>query len=200
MGSIKPLIRACACRGEDYAELMNGFKEWDVTCRALECGWQSIVLRAGGIHDVAQWHTDLPERFFLMPNDYHSALESVKRVPAGADQPVVRWQIRSWAEVMHVSCIDKFEILEKLEPYHILKPEIVEKRFHQNHPPALWLILLRVYQLPRPWNLADQPEFGGCRSLIKLPPAPFPMTGVPVLKDAEFVKLQEELDSVIYSQ
>jgi hypothetical protein len=184
---------------------MYGFKEWDITCCALECGWQSLVLRAGGIHDVAKWHEDLPERFFLMPNTYHEALESVRRVPPGFDavksnplQP--RRQIRSWAEVMHVVRIEDYAVLEQLEPFHILNSEVVEKRFHQNDPAALWLLLLRVYVLPQRWNLPDDPEFGGCRSLIKLPRAPFPLMGKPVLEDAAFVELQEKLDTVLLSR
>ncbi len=178
---------------------MNGFKEWDVICRAMECGWQSLVLRAGGIHDVAKWHNDLPERFFLMPNDYHEALDQVRRAPDGADQPVERWQIRSWAEVVKVACLDHSEVLEQLEPYHIYQPELVDKRFHQNNPSAIWMILLRVYQLPNNWRLEDQEEFGGCRSVVSLPPAPFPLMGEPVLDDHQFGKIHDELEAILYS-
>jgi len=108
---------------------MDGFKEWDVVCHALECGWRSLVLRAGGIHDTAKWQEELPSRFFLMPNDYHAALDLVRRIPAGAELPVLRWQIRSWAEVIEVRRIDEQQILEQLEPLHILKRELWEKRF-----------------------------------------------------------------------
>lgn len=177
---------------------MNGFKEWDVVCRAMECGWQSLVLRAGGIHDVAKWHNDLPERFFLMPNDFHEALDQVRRVPDGADQPVERWQIRSWAEVVKVACIDKPEVLPQVEPWHIYQPELVQQRFDQNNPSALWLILLRVYLLPKTWNLEDDKAYAGCRSVVTLPPAPFPLMGQPVLDDQKFAQLQDEVDKALY--
>ncbi|MEM1158304.1 MAG: DUF1802 family protein [Verrucomicrobiota bacterium] len=176
---------------------MHGFKEWDVICRALECGWQSLLLRAGGIHDVTKWYNDLPERFFLMPNDYHEALHQVRRLPEGADQPVIRWQIRSWAEMVKVMCINKPEMLQRLEPFHIYQPELVQKRFEQNHPPALWLILLRVYQLPNPWQLADEESLGGCRSMVALPPAPFSLTGKPVLDDRRFSRLHDEVETAL---
>lgn len=168
-------------------------------CRALECGWQSLILRAGGIHDVAKWHTDLPERFFLMPNDYHEALDQVRRLPEGANQPVFRWEIRSWAEVVKVACIDQLSVLDGLEPLHIYQPSLLEQRFNQNNPSAVWLILLRVYKLPQPWKLADDEAFGGCRSVVPLPPAPFPLRGEPVLDDQTFAQFQDEVEALLYS-
>lgn len=179
---------------------MDGFKEWDIICRALECGWQSILLRAGGIHDSARWHTELPERFFLMPNDYHEAESLVRRIPEDSPSPLPRWTIRSWAEVVHVSCIDNTDVFKSLEPFHIYKEELVTKRFHQNNPPAVWIILLRVYLLPKPWQLEDRDEFGGCRSLVTLPAAPFPLVGEPVLDDPSFARIQDQLDAVLYSR
>ena len=178
--------------------VMNGFKEWDVICRALECGWQTMVLRAGGIHDVSKWHMDLPERFFLMPNDYHEALDQVRRIPQGDEQPVERWQIRSWAEVIKVACIHHTDVLQQLTPFHIYQAKLVQKRFLQNDPPAIWMLLLRVYTLPQPWQLSDDSSLAGCRSVVSLPTAPFPLRGEPVLNDQTFTKQQDEIEAVLY--
>ena len=60
---------------------------------------------------------------------------------------------------------------------------------------SIHVALVRVRQLATPWEFPYQPGYGGCRSWVKLPepPAAWLESATPVLDDAAFTRLQEQL-------
>jgi hypothetical protein len=63
---------------------------------------------------------------------------------------------------------------------------------------SIHVALVRIFKLSEPWELTYTSAFGGCRSWIKLPPAP-DTNETPVIapeKFAEITKVFEDLASV----
>lgn len=175
---------------------MYGLKEWDVVCQALERGWSTILLRAGGIRDRLRWVEELPDEMCLMPNDFHEQLSQVTRVPEGFE-PASRWTIRSRAKVVKSVQIRDVHVLEALAPFHILSPELVEKRFTQQEPHCIWMLMLRVYTFERSWKITDTPSLSGCRSVVELPePAPL-LRSQPVMEDEQFNATVRQIDGIL---
>ncbi|MGF1679182.1 MAG: DUF1802 family protein [Candidatus Methylacidiphilales bacterium] len=178
--------------------MTHGIKEWDVVCRALECGRQTFLLRAGGIHDAARWHEELPCRAWLMPTDFHEQHTAVTWVPDAPDpDPFIKWRIRSWVEVIRLEAVTDARILTSLAPHHILSPALVEKRYLQNNPPCVWVIVLRVHLLDTAWVLPDRPELGGCRSVVPLPEPLINPRNNPVLDDQTFLNSLKIVENLL---
>jgi hypothetical protein len=89
-----------------------------------------------------------------------------------------------------------------LTPFHILTEATVRERFDWQgkgmSSGSIHVALVRVFKLTEPCELTYTTAFGGCRSWIKLPPAP-EASECPVIaeeKFAEIAKVFEDLASV----
>ncbi|MEM6822784.1 MAG: DUF1802 family protein [Verrucomicrobiota bacterium] len=168
-----------------------GLKEWDVICRALEYGHQSILLKAGGIHDSSRWFEDLPRSFYLMPTDFHAQTDLVHWQTPEEYVPASKWSIRSWANVREVFRFEDWDVVKQLSPLHVFKESPVRKRFETQGDQGLWVIVVRVYRLEREWILPDLEEYGGCRSLIPLPDCPVSRTDTPCMDRSQLESILE---------
>ncbi|SRR5579862_28861 len=171
------------------------FKEWALVCEALGAGTQSILLRKGGIAEGREGFRFQHADFFLFPTLFHEQLEKT-RLPAGTPLPSppdgsIRIAYRAEAE--WTLLIRDTGTLEKLEPFHILKREVVEERFRYDDTPGVHVALLRVYKLDAPWEFAAAPAYGGCRSWVKIPEPPAGLSSTPVLDDAAHAALAEKI-------
>src|SRR4051812_40409364 len=107
-----------------------GFKEWAAVCDALGGGRQSIILRKGGIAEGRDGFSFKHSEFFLFPTWFHEQPEKVREMvgqllPADADSVEIRY-----AATLELSrTITSWDLAEKLEPLHILKPEVIRERF-----------------------------------------------------------------------
>jgi hypothetical protein len=96
-------------------------------------------------------------------------------------------RITLYAEVAEVLEIRELAAALNLAGQHIWSPRTIEARFNY-HRPGLFLMPVRVYQLPRALELADSPHFAGCRSWVELP-CDLRTGGLrPVLSDEEFAR------------
>lgn len=178
------------------SETAVGFKEWQVVCEALAHGFQSVILRKGGIAEGRHGFRFEHGSFHLFPTQFHEQLDRV-RLPEGmtppAAPPAGEIRIELFAEVQWSRHLTQLEEVRRLEPFHIWKPEIVEERFHYGRGDGLEVALLRVYRLAEPWVFPDAPRYGGCRSWVRLPEQPAAAGRTPVYSDHEFEKLDQRL-------
>ena len=160
------------------------FKEWHAIVEALGTGRQSIILRKGGIAEGRGGFRPDHARFWLYPTGFHQTNRGLLRpaapLPAGTGIPV-----RYLAELCGCARVDDPVILSALRAFHEWSHFEVEQKFTQGKWNGLLVLLVRVYALPAPVVLPDDPAYGGCKSWITLA-NPVPETDLtPVLSDAE---------------
>jgi len=186
--------------------MMIGFKEWALVCEALANGTTSLIIRKGGIAEGRAGFQFKHERFVLFPTLFHEQLVKT-RLPADTRLPVfeegtVTIQVR--VEVEWTRLITDRAILEKLEPWHILRPSVVEDRFVYDpkpgqtpQPDGVNVAFLRIWKSDRPWQFPDAPGYGGCRSWVDLPEMPADISWIPALADEAHAARAAELQAVI---
>ena len=171
----------------------KALKEWAVVVKALEKGEQVLLLRKGGIvegPDGFQLETD---RFFLFPTFFHQDPAVLKDAYRAWVEDVFRERppdgrahIGQFAEVRDLIPVTKFGAVTALADHHVWSPSFIADRFAWKPRSPLFILVLRVYQLPRLYEIGIAPGYGGCRSWIDLE-AEIATTGMePVLDETAF--------------
>ena len=175
-----------------------GFKEWAIVCQALGRGEQSVILRKGGIAEGREGFSFRHQEFFLFPTYFHEQVEKVRQsdieFPAQATDKI---EINFFAKVELTGVIKSWEVAQALEPFHILRPEVVRERFDYDRAPGLHIAFVRVLRIEPSWIFANAKSYGGCRSWVKLPQSPSGMQFEPVLGDDEHEWRRKELVELV---
>src|SRR5262249_45375558 len=83
-----------------------------------------------------------------------------------------------------------------LNPFHIWSIETVEKRFLYRRP-GLFALVVRVFQVPAPFELVDSPAYAGCRTWVELE-QDLPTDGAtPFLTDESFRELEARIGKLL---
>lgn len=170
-------------------------KEWAVACEALGRGDQVLLLRKGGISEEGKHFRIEHPQFLLFPTFEHqqadllkpSARADLERVLAArsSGQTV---EIRSWATVAEVFPVGEPSDLEAIEPLHLWSHDYALERLRWKPRHPLQVIALRVYRLAHPATLEMRPEFGGCKSWLRLEEPIGVADARPVLDDEAFAR------------
>jgi hypothetical protein len=164
------------------------FKEWELVCRALGAGLQTILLRKGGIHEGRGGFAFENQAFVLFPTRFHAQRDALKGtaleqlgVPDGWKPPQGepdQVEIALTAELVAAGRVTDWSQAEALDDLHVWTPETVRERFEYEgqgdglERGCLSVALVRVFRLAEPWVFPYRPAFGGCRSWLTLPAAP----------------------------
>jgi hypothetical protein len=187
-----------------HAENRYALKEWAVVVRALAEGRQTLVFRKGGILEEAGEFRVEHSEFFLYPTYLHEQAERV--VPAAAADlravmaekpPGERVGLSVYAAVREAVRITDFERLKGLRPHHIFSDGEIENRFHYRQRPGLFVLLLRVYRLPRPFWLPVTRAYAGCRSWVDLETHLSTKGTEPAIPDVKYDNLIKEIKNII---
>jgi hypothetical protein len=168
-----------------------GFKEWALVCQSMLRGETSLIFRKGGIAEGRDGFRFKHSQFFLFPTYFHEQVDQTRLdretnlEPAG--ETVV---IEGFAHVEFTCWITDLALLEPFSEFHVLLPEVLEKRFQQDETTGLHVAFLRVFRVNPTWNLALQPSFGGCRSWVELPTPSPELVLRPVLSNEEHERRQ----------
>jgi hypothetical protein len=170
--------------------LKIAFKEWAMVCQALAEGWQSLIIRKGGIAEEGGVFKPEYDRFWLYPTYFHQQAEGIKAdyIPplrkAMVDRPpegIIN--LSHFAEVAAVHFVRSEEAALALE-HHIWSPETIRQRFHYRTP-GLYVLAVRVYER---WvgAVGETPAYAGCKTWVHLDEA-LPTDGAkPVMSDEAF--------------
>ena len=182
-----------------------GFKDWSLVCDALGAGRQSLILRKGGIAEGRDGFCFKHPSFFLFPTQFHQQAARVRPdalaglVPL-SPPPTGTVAIRYFFAVEWAHWVDDWSTLQRLEPFHVWREEIVRERFEYEGQQGLQCAFGRVYRLQSTWTFPDRPGFGGCRSWVTLPDFPGDATAfVPALDDERFSAVAAEVRAAIRS-
>jgi hypothetical protein len=168
-------------------------KEWAVACQALGRGQQILLVRKGGISEAhREFRVEHPE-FLLLPTFEHQRTDLLKPAaqPALAallaePRPSDRVELRYWARVADRFEVSEADQLAAVSHLHLWTDDYATERLRWRPRKPLHLLALRVYRLAQPVSLPLLPEYGGCKSWIRLA-EPVPLGGAqPVLGQADF--------------
>jgi len=173
--------------------MRRAFKEWAVICHALASGRQIIILRKGGIiEEGGAFRPDYPE-FLLFPTYSHQSPESVlpeahKTVEElEAEQPEAgEVTFRHCAAVTDALRLESMEAVQALRGEHVWSDEVIEERFRRWREDAIYAMIVRVFQLPKPVVLELKEEYTGCKSWIYMDEEVPTEAATSVLSDGEF--------------
>lgn len=181
----------------------HALKEWAIAVDTLEQGKTIMLLRKGGIKEEGNRFQVAHEQILLYPTYEHQKPNLLKTeyanqaiaVTSGWHPETVR--IGSWAKITEILQVSDELTISALLPYHIWNEQFVAERFNWKPRQPLYILLLRVYRLVEPLMIAYQQEYGGCRSWIDLVESISIQDMKPVLNDAEYSKLVQEIIAIV---
>jgi len=174
----------------------HALKEWNVVIRALATGQTIMLLRKGGIREVNGVFEVPFHDVWLYPTYEHQKpeglkppyAEQVQLVPSGWHPETVAMQAR--ATLTHVIPITDAATLDRLHPFHVWTRAFALERFQWKPRSPLYVLLLRVYQLPNRVMIPFDPAYAGCRSWLDLntnsSPSLDPTLAQPVLAENDY--------------
>ena len=175
-----------------------GFKEWALVCEALGRGEQTIILRKGGIAEGRDGFAFKHREFFLFPTLFHEQVEKTRLVEAMLPEPREgEIAIEFFAKLEFSAVVTSWEMASALEPFHVLRTEVVRERFEYKEAPGIHVAFVRVFRLSTPWILSELPAYGGCRSWVNLPVLREAIGRKAVLGDAEHQDRTERVKKIL---
>jgi len=154
--------------------LTQALKEWAVAIEALTRGETILLLRKGGIREVGGRFRVEHSRVWLYPTYEHQQPHLLKPSYANLVQPVASgWHpqtvaIQAFAEITDILQVTDPAIVTALLPFHVWNEAFVSDRLRWKAREPLYLLLLRVWRLNAPQQIAYRSEYGGCKSWIEL--------------------------------
>lgn len=182
----------------------RALKEWAIACEAMKSGEQIVLIRKGGIREEEGTFRVADPEFFLMPTYEHqhprllqpTYAEKLREIQsAGFDPRTVT--LDAYAVVDTVIVAPNEERVQALSGEHIWNEQYVKERFDFNPYDPLYVLLLRVYNLPQKTTLEMRPEYGGCKSWVTLERALATAGAVPALSEEEFACRRAAVMSVL---
>lgn len=180
-------------------------KEWASAIEALRTGRQLLLLRKGGIDEETKDFRLQSRTFYLYPTYEHQKKELLK----DEYKPLLEETLKEWspgkktvtvsvyAEAVEDLEIDSQEQLDKLRRFHIWTDRFAEERLRWKRTKPLHVLVLRVYELKRPIELPVVSDYLGCKSWVELQVDQGPREIVPVLEDAEFSAIRNEIQKIL---
>lgn len=160
---------------------MIAFKEWEVVCRALAAGRQTVILRKGGIHEGRDGFAWKHEEFALFPTRFHSQQEGVK--PEAwrefGESGLSEWQdgeivpIQWLCRVTEAVTLESWEAVQALDEKHIWTEGVVRERFDWEMKgmkgQSFHAAFVEIREISEKLNIVYQKKrHGGCRSWLEL--------------------------------
>ena len=199
--------RLYGCSGPAYHVTMmldTALKEWAVVCDLLLAGELAMLLRKGGILEAAGpdgFELETPH-FALFPAWMHQ--DPAKLKPAYRDR-VERFgsepetvTIRGHARATHVWEVVSRAAFDELDELHPWSAEQIDMRFNYKPNRPLYLIAVRVHELPQARTIENDAEYAGCRSWVPLKAGDeIAPEGGPVLDDEAYGRIISRLDTAM---
>ena len=177
--------------------LYPAFKEWQAIVEALGAGEQILILRKGGLAEDEGGFRPRAGRYWLFPTTFHgqrarlkpAALARAAATPAAAGAVTLRF----FAETAHQVFLTDWEMVRRLEPFHLWTETTIRERYDWGQPRGVHALLVRVHRLHSPLTSALTAAMRGCRSWIVLPHDPAAQPSDPVLADPAFAARRDEI-------
>ncbi|MEE9403969.1 MAG: DUF1802 family protein [Algisphaera sp.] len=149
-------------------------KEWACVCDLLAQGSCTLLLRKGGVHEIAgPGRFSLEhDRFAFFPAWEHEQLDWVKpalkpdRGPIEVEPNEITFC--GWGEVAGIWPVPTRGALDALDDLHPWLAPQIDMRFNYKPDRPVYALLVRAYALSRPVMRTNRTVFAGCRSWVPL--------------------------------
>ncbi|AFZ02766.1 DUF1802 family protein [Calothrix sp. PCC 6303] len=178
---------------------LHALKEWSVVIDALATAKTIMLLRKGGIKEQNGKFEVTQTEVLLYPTYEHQQASLLKPDYAKLVQSVISgWhpetvKIHSWAKITHIIPVSDAGMVEKLQPYHIWGANFVCDRLKWKPHQPLYILLLKVYNLPKIHEIPYLTQYGGCKSWIDLESEIYLENSVAVLPESRYGELVAEI-------
>ena len=154
--------------------MKTALKEWSVVVEALAEGRQTFLLRKGGIAEGKRGFELKHNEFVFFPTwehqharsirpEFHKLFEKVKP----PDPNVL--EIRYLAQVTDVLRAPvEMEAAQRLARHHIWAEPFVRMRYEYRPDLPLFIVVPRIFRLPRRVQIPHDRRYAGCRSWVTL--------------------------------
>jgi len=153
---------------------VESLKEWATIVAALENGDQTVLLRKGGILDVASGFRIESTKFLLFPTQEHQEYHHIKPQfhkyleQAKSNPPKSGFnKITSYAEVLSEADISSDETIKRLSKFHIWSDSYITERKNWKPENPIKAVFLKVYKIPE-FDTPLKSEYQGCKSWINI--------------------------------
>ena len=180
------------------AENRSALKEWAAVEDALATGRLSVMVRKGGIYEKRGGFEVEHREFWIFPTGWHqnehellpSIREHLGDTPRFAPGEV---PFRLYCVVTDALRVESLEAVERLGDLQPFTPETLRSRFEYRGRPYLHVLIVRAHLLPTPRVMPNTTAYEGCVSWVELDEALPTADTTPVLLDAEFARLRNEV-------
>lgn len=153
---------------------MNGLKEWATVVKALESGDQTVLLRKGGILEVASGFIVESKKFLLFPTFEHQTYDNLKPqfhnyfdIAMTQKPKEGQNKITSFAEVLAESDVLSDSKIKQLSQFHIWSDSYIETRRNWMPDKPMKAMFLKVFKIPE-FEIPLKSEYQGCKSWIDI--------------------------------
>ncbi len=179
-------------------------KEWAIALLALSEGQQIIIMRKGGLSEKKKHFRVEHREFFIYPTYLHQQRLGIVSGKAHDLEQLLKSQpsegqviLSHYAVVHDAVWTTDMDLLKRLEGHHLFNSREVLKRYSAGDIPGLNVILLRVYQLPQPFQLPILPHYTGCKSWVDLEQELSTTGNRPVLDDDSFHEETVRIETIL---
>ena len=179
--------------------MKTALKEWAVLVEALAEGGQTFLLRKGGIAEGKRGFELKHDRFVFFPTWEHQHADSIRPQfhslfeKLEPPEPNVV-EIRYLAQVTDVLRAPvEMEAIERLVRHHIWGQPFIRLRYEYRPDLPLFIVLPRIFRLPRPVPIPHDRRYAGCRSWVTLYQDVDVAGAQPVLPGNEFQSARADL-------
>jgi hypothetical protein len=154
------------------AQLDVALKEWAAVCDALASGRQMVLLRKGGIHELAGEFEIEHRRFLLFPTYLHQNLNMLKAeahssFKALSTEPE-QITISAAGEITNIIRVGSRAEIDAIDADHIWTSSLIDMRFSYKPEKPLYLLIVRAYRLPKSVTIQNTQLYAGCKSWVPL--------------------------------
>lgn len=181
------------------------FKEWGAVCAALEQGTQSVIVRKGGIHEGETGFRVEHREFWMFPTRFHQGAEqlqpensSLLNLPLAQEPASGKLNLALYSVVEAVLELKDPSLLSRLQSLQVLNEETIQQRFEYKNP-GLFVLLVRVFRLPHPFEVEQESRYAGCHSWVELSQEYATGDLKPVLDSEQFLDAQQAFQQVVVS-
>jgi hypothetical protein len=178
--------------------LRVALKEWAALEDALASGRSSVLVRKGGIYEKRGDFQVEHRAFWIYPTGWHqneselspAFLEHLGDTPRFAPHDIPLRIHCVVEDALRVESLDALLRLGDLQPF---ADDTLRSRFAYRGKPYLHVLIVRAHHLPEPRIIHSTPAYEGCVSWVELDEAVPSEGAVPVLDDAEFAAMRDEV-------
>jgi hypothetical protein len=172
------------------ASLAVALKEWAVVCHALETGRQVMLLRKGGIYELAGEFQLEHRQFVLFPTYLHQDAKMLKpNERDGFEQREAEprnVRLGAAGVVTDIVRVGSRTEIDAVDHEHVWAAPLIDMRFNYRPDNPLYVLLVRAFRLREAVTVENTPAYAGCKSWVPLGRSISVDGATPVLTDEEY--------------